>query len=110
MYLYGKQTPRFASTCEHLIWENRAPSPFISLFNYKIHAANWAQELKENISLADHEVEIVKIEGMRLDGMRGIVFLIEHLVNYGILEKGDKDEFVGSFHIPREAIAGPVLF
>ena len=66
--------------------------------------------MKENISLADHEVEIVEIEGRRLVGIRGIVFLIEHLVNYGILERGDKDEFVASFNLPREAIARPILF
>jgi DMSO/TMAO reductase YedYZ heme-binding membrane subunit len=66
--------------------------------------------LKENISLADNEVEIDEIEGRRLVGIRGTVFSIEHLVNYGILERGDKDEFVGSFNLPREAIAGPVLF
>lgn len=40
--------------------------------------------------------------------MRETVFSIEHLVNDGILERGDKDEFIVLFHIPREAIAGPV--
>lgn len=82
-------------------------SPFL---NCKTDAANWAQKLEENVSLADHEIEIVEIEGRRLVGMRGTVFSIEHLVNYRILERGDKDEFVVLFHIPREAIGGPVLF
>jgi hypothetical protein len=66
--------------------------------------------LKENNSLADNEFEIVEINGRRLVEMRGTVFSIEHLVNDGILERGDKDEFIVLFHIPREAIAGPVLF
>jgi hypothetical protein len=65
--------------------------------------------LKENNSLADNEFEILEINGRRLVEMRETVFSIEHLVNDGILERGDKDEFIVLFHIPREAIAGPVL-
>jgi hypothetical protein len=65
--------------------------------------------LEENNILADNEVEIVEIDDRRLVEMRGIVFSIEHLVNDGILERSDKNEFIVLFHIPREAIAGPVL-
>ncbi|KAG7377206.1 hypothetical protein PHYPSEUDO_012023 [Phytophthora pseudosyringae] len=116
--LTARATPAFGTREEfksavemHLIWINRVPTPFVSLFASLQHAVNWANRRKEN-----HPGEEVAILYLDVEQL-GPIFSVRHLVEernvYTHLpESMYRDEYLVLGEIPRtsvteETVVGP---
>ncbi|KAG8811294.1 hypothetical protein FRC19_004003 [Serendipita sp. 401] len=84
----------------HLNWNCKVPSPFISTFENRQHARNWARDWREK-----HHNQLCHILEIRLEANHGVaVFRVADLVDELGISTDSPDEYLCLHWIPSEAV------
>eukprot|EP00644_Phytophthora_capsici_P017060 jgi/Phyca11/130260/e_gw1.92.51.1 len=87
----------------HLVWANREPTPFVSLFESKRHATNWASYHLGRRRYNDFS--LLKIKGSELNSVFRVRDLVQcKLVQTSITEQWYNDEFLALSELPHHSV------